>query len=279
MIGKQIGFIGGGNMATAIARGLINAGVDPNHLFIGQPGKAKRAALRKKLPGVSIIADNTIVADKAEVLMLATKPQILPAICKKLQQAVQAKKPLIISIAAGIRCADIERWLGGRLAIIRVMPNQPVLLDLGMSALFANEQASDDEKAIAEDMLRAVGKAVWLNSENHMDAATAISGTGPAYFYLMIDMLIKAAINFGLDESTAKLLAVETAKGAAAVAGTEPEAIASLIDRVRSPAGTTDAAFASLDGNNFRDIFAVAVAAANDRAASLADEARAAHPT
>jgi pyrroline-5-carboxylate reductase len=279
MIGKQIGFIGGGNMATAIARGLVRAGVDPDHLSIGQPGEAKRAALLRNLPGTNIVADNALVADKAEVLVLAIKPQILPAVCKKLQKTVQLRKPLVISVAAGIRCADIERWLGGNLSIVRAMPNTPALLDLGMSALFANEQAGDDERAVAEDILRAVGKTVWLNSENHMDAATAISGTGPAYFYLMIDMLIKAGINFGLDESTAKLMAVETAKGAAAVAGTEPEAIASLIDRVRSPAGTTDAAFASLDGNNFRDIFAVAVAAANDRAASLAAEARAANPT
>lgn len=279
MIGKQIGFIGGGNMATAIARGLVRAGVDPDHLYIGQPGEAKRAALLRNLPGTNIVADNALVADKAEVLVLAIKPQILPTVCKKLQKTIQLRKPLVISVAAGIRCADIERWLGGNLSIIRAMPNTPALLDLGMSALFANEQAGDDERAVAEDMLRAVGKTVWLDSENHMDAATAISGTGPAYFYLMIDMLVKAAISFGLDESTAKLLAVETAKGAAAVAGTEPEAIASLIERVRSPAGTTDAAFASLDGNNFRDIFAVAVAAANDRAASLADEARAANPT
>ena len=109
MIGKQIGFIGGGNMATAIARGLVNAGVDPSHLSIGQPGEAKRAALLKNLPGASVDADNAIVADTADVLVLAIKPQILPAVCKKLQQTVQIRKPLVISVAAGLRCADIER--------------------------------------------------------------------------------------------------------------------------------------------------------------------------
>lgn len=278
MIGKQIGFIGGGNMATAIARGLINAGVDPSHLLIGQPGKVKRDLLRQHLAGTRIVSDNAVVASAAEVLVLAVKPQILPAVCMALENAVQAKKPLIVSIAAGIRCDDIESWLGGALSIVRVMPNQPALLDLGMSAMFANDRATDGDKATAEDMLGAVGKTVWVKSEKHMDTATAISGTGPAYFYLMIDMLIKSAIRFGLDEPTARLLVIETARGAAAVADSEPESIASLIKRVRSPAGTTAAAFDTLDANNFRDIFANALDAAKNRARSLADEARAANP-
>lgn len=279
MIGKQIGFIGGGNMARAIVRGLINAGVSPDCLQIGQPGEAKRNDLERQFPGATILADNSAVADTAEVLVLAIKPQILPAVCGGIKQSVQRNKPLIISIAAGIRCADINHWLGDNLAVIRVMPNQPALLDLGMSTLFANQLATDGDKAVAEDMVRAVGKTIWLNDEKLVDAATAISGTGPAYFYLMIDMLEKAAVNLGFDEQTAKLLVTETARGAGAVACSEADSIATLIQRVRSPGGTTAAAFDSLDATNFRDIFTIAVAAANDRAVRLADDARAANPT
>ncbi len=279
MIGKQIGFIGGGNMARAIVRGLINAGVSPDCLQIGQPGEAKRNDLERQFPGATILADNSAVADTAEVLVLAIKPQILPTVCGGIKQSVQRNKPLIISIAAGIRCADINHWLGDNLAVIRVMPNQPALLDLGMSTLFANQLATDGDKAVAEDMVRAVGKTIWLNDEKLVDAATAISGTGPAYFYLMIDMLEKAAVNLGFDEQTAKLLVTETARGAGAVACSEADSIATLIQRVRSPGGTTAAAFDSLDATNFRDIFTIAVAAANDRAVRLADDARAANPT
>ena len=268
-----IGFIGGGNMTRAIAAGLIEGKYPAQDLLIAEPAIEQRAALARDLPGVVIEESNDDVARRAGIVVLAVKPQVMRKVCEGLAATVQKARPLIVSVAAGIRSVDIDAWLGGGLAIVRVMPNQPALLGLGASGLFANQRTTDEQKKRAMGILSAVGHVVSVDSDADIDSVTAISGTGPAYFYLLIDMMIKSAQKFGLDPQAARILTIETAKGAAAIADAEDETMQSLIDRVRSPGGTTTAAFESLEADHVRDIFARAFEAARERAVALADEA------
>lgn len=273
MSNDNIAFIGGGNMTRAIAAGLIEGKYPPMDLLISEPAIEQRAVLARDLPGVIIEESNDGVASRADTLVLAVKPQVMREVCLGLANTVQKSRPLVVSVAAGIRSGDIDAWLGGGLPVVRIMPNQPALLRLGASGLFANQRTSDEQKKRATRILAAVGHVVPVASDADIDAVTAISGTGPAYFYLLIDMMIKSAQEFGLDAQAARILTIETAKGAAAIADAEDETMESLIERVRSPGGTTTAAFDSLDADHVRDIFARAFEAARDRAVVLADDA------
>lgn len=269
MINEKIGFIGGGNMARAIAGGLLRGGMHATDVMIAEPLAAQCEKLRRELYGVMVTDDNQRVASAASILLFAVKPQILRTVCIELADVVQERKPLIMSIAAGPRIDDIAAWLGGDLSVVRVMPNQPALIDQGVSALIANARTSAHEHDLAEKIMSAVGRSVWLQDENLIDAVTAVSGTGPAYFYLLIDIMIESAIRFGIDADTARVLAVETARGASSLALAEQEPMKALIDRVRSPGGTTTAAFEQLDAANVRDIFGNAIEAARNRAIEL----------
>lgn len=270
MIERKFGFIGGGNMARAIAGGLLRGGMHATDLSVAEPLPEQCDRLRRELYGARINQDNAVIAADAEILLFAVKPQILKEVCRELRDVVQRRKPLIISIAAGPRSDDIDAWLGGELSVVRVMPNQPALIDQGVSALFANPRVGAADRELAETIMSAVGRVVWLDDENLMDAVTAVSGTGPAYVYLLIDMMIDAAVAFGIDPETARSLAVETARGAASLARAEPESMKSLIERVRSPGGTTTAAFEHLEAADVRGIFAAAIDAARERAVTLA---------
>lgn len=260
-------------MARAIGGGLLRGGMHATDLMISEPLPEQCERLRKELYGCLVTDDNKRVARSVEILLFAVKPQILRPVCENVAAEVQEKRPLIMSIAAGPKIADIDEWLGGGLSVVRVMPNQPALIDQGISALFANERTDDRRKTQAEKIMSAVGHAVWLDSESKMDAVTAVSGTGPSYFYLLIDIMIESAKKFGIDAETARTLAVETARGATALAAAETESMSTLIDRVRSPGGTTTAAFEYLDKKDARGIFAAAIDAAEKRAAELAIEA------
>ncbi len=273
MINHKVGLIGGGNMARAIAGGLLRGGMHATDILIAEPRPEQCEVLRQELYGAMVGDNNSLVAAEAETLLFAVKPQILKDVCRDLATTVQQHKPLIISIAAGPRIKDIDEWLGGGMRIVRVMPNQPALIDQGISALFANELTGDAGRDLAEKVMTAVGQVVWLDSESLMDAVTAVSGTGPAYFYLLIDVMIESAINLGIGPEIARSLVVETARGATALASAEAESMSSLIERVRSPGGTTTAAFECLDAADVRGIFANAIEAARDRATTLADEA------
>ncbi|MBT8079947.1 MAG: pyrroline-5-carboxylate reductase [Gammaproteobacteria bacterium] len=270
---NKVGFIGGGNMARAIAGGLVRSGFEPAHILISEPAAKQRRLLRKEFDGSVITKSNAEVAEAAGNLVLAVKPQILGAVCRELQPVVQSHMPVVISIAAGARVADIDTWLGGGLEIVRVMPNQPALIDMGISALYANETADEFGRILAEKIMSAVGQVVWLEEESLMDAVTAVSGTGPAYFYLLIDAMIESAVRLGIGHDSARALVLQTARGATALASAEHEPMSVLIDRVRSPGGTTAAAFEHLESLDVRGIFATAIKAARDRSVSLADEA------
>ena len=275
MINTKVGLIGGGNMGRAIAGGLLRGGMHATNLMIAEPLPEQCDLLRKELYGIMVAEENETVAAAVDTLLFSVKPQILKPVCENLAEIVQQSRPLIMSIAAGPKIEDIDQWLGGGLSVVRVMPNQPALIDQGISALFANERTDESGRDMAEKIMTAVGQVVWLDSESKMDAVTAISGTGPSYFYLLIDCMIEAGVNSGIDPETARTLAVETARGATSLAAAESESMSSLIERVRSPGGTTTAAFELLDAADVRGIFAAAIAAAERRAAELAEEASA----
>jgi len=271
MSNYKVGFIGGGNMARALAGGLISSGYRPESLMLAEPSAERRDVLSADLANVIVDQDNSTVADLADCLVLAVKPQLMREVCLGLADTVQARRPLIISVAAGTHSRDIDSWLGGGLAVVRVMPNQPALLLKGASGLFANEVTSSEERDRATEVLSAVGSVVHVVDEASIDAVTAISGTGPAYFYLLIDMMIQAAVDFGLDPQAAHKLVMDTAQGSASLAAVSGESMEAMIEHVRSPGGTTAAAFDVFDDKNVRDIFAAAIAAARDRAVELAE--------
>jgi len=266
----MIGFIGAGNMGRSLAGGLLKSGWDRQRLVLADAVPEQRQVVGNLL-GLTVYADNNEVADRADVLVLATKPQQMRAVCKGLAPAVQRRKPLIVSIAAGVRINNIEDWLGGNLPIVRVMPNTPALVNSGASGLFANPRASDRQRELAESILRTVGVTIWLSSEDQLDAVTGVSGSGPAYFFLAMEALEQAAVEQGLDAATARLLAVETAFGAAKMAlesGTDP---AELRRNVTSPGGTTERAITEFQDGGFERLFKQAVAAATARSRELAD--------
>ena len=269
----RVTYVGGGNMARALAGGMLAAGYESSLISVSEPLEGHRLSLARDLPGAAIFERNEDAVRDADCVILAVKPQILADVCKPLAPLLQATRPLVISIAAGVRAQDIENWLGGNLPVVRVMPNQPALLRLGISGLYANEHTSDEQRRVATDIIATTGPVIRVDSEADIDTITAVSGTGPAYFYLLVDMLVNVAVELGLEQEEAQTLVLETARGAGEMAEQSGEPMDSLIARVRSPGGTTAAAFDHLDGTEFRDIVTAAVVAARDRAAELADMA------
>jgi pyrroline-5-carboxylate reductase len=265
-----VGFIGAGNMARSLAGGLQRNGWGRERLILADPVGEQRRAIEQSL-GLEAFADNAEVARRADILVLAVKPQVLGEVATGLAPAVQQKRPLVISIVAGVRIADISRWLGGGLAVVRAMPNTPALVGSGASGLYANPQVTDAQRAQAESILRAVGITVWVDDEQLIDVVTALSGSGPAYFFLILEALEQAAIRAGLKPDQARLLTIETAVGAAKMALEGGEEPALLRKRVTSPGGTTERAINVMEQAGLRKIFDDAVKAATQRARELGD--------
>jgi len=213
----RLAFIGAGNMARSLVGGLVADGWDPACISVSDPDPEQLAAIGT-LFGTTRANNNTAAVENSEIVVLAVKPQVMREVAHELAAAVEAHQPLVISIAAGIRASDLQRWLGGNCALVRCMPNTPALVQSGATAMFANSVVNDDQKALAENILRAVGLALWVDDETQMDAVTALSGSGPAYFFLVIEALQEAAQTLGLDTKTARLLAMQTAFGAAKMA-------------------------------------------------------------
>lgn len=273
MTEQRVAFIGGGNMTRAIVSGLIEDGFAAKAISVSEPSEEQRRVLATDMPGVFLTADNDEAVNRADSVVLSVKPQILAGVCKQLVESVQASKPLMISIAAGPRISDIDAWLGGDVAVARVMPNQPALLRAGISGIFANARVTDEQMQAAKKIMSAVGPVVEVAREEDIDAVTAVSGSGPAYIYLVIDMIAAAGVELGLQPGDARALAIETAMGAAKLAKNSDESMDELIARVRSPGGTTAAALDSLEAQGIRDIFLTALTAARNRATVLADQA------
>jgi len=268
---QTICFIGGGNMAQSLIGGLIHNGYDSQHIIVTDPDNRRLQQLAE-LYSVRTSKNNLPAVEAADVVVLAVKPQILAEVCQQLQQSVQQQQPLIISIAAGIRSTDIERWLGGNLAVVRSMPNTPSLIQAGATGLYANASTSAEQKVTADQILKAAGLTLWVENEDLLDAVTALSGSGPAYYFLIMQAMQQAGEKLGLDAHSADLLARQTALGAARMATEGEDDPATLRAKVTSRGGTTAAAIASFEASQLDAIILRALTAARDRATELADE-------
>ena len=264
-----IGFIGGGNMAQAIIRGLIKAGHPAENISIADPSITQRTAIAAIDSGLFVTTDNECVARSAQVLVLAVKPQVMAEVAINLGQQTRSMQQIIVSVAAGIRLDSLRDWFGKTAAIVRVMPNQPALIGAGMSGLCATIEVDAAGRSTVDYLLSATGKTVWFDDESLLDCVTALSGSGPAYFYLMMEIMQDVAIELGFDHPTARLLSTQTALGAAGVAADTHEELALLRERVTSPGGTTAAALEVLENSGLRAIFRNALLAARDRAVEL----------
>lgn len=267
---NSIVFIGAGNMARSLIGGLIADGHPSDALWAADPSPDQRASLSARF-AVHVTPDNETVVDHADVLVLAVKPQILRAVAEGLASAVRARGPLVLSIAAGIRTDDITRWLGGHTSVVRAMPNTPALVQSGATALFAGPAVTDEQRDTAESILRAVGLTLWVETEAKLDTVTAVSGSGPAYFFLLMEAIQAAGEKLGLTPEQARLLTLQTAFGAAKMALESSDEPARLRERVTSPGGTTERALAELEAGRLRAVVEAALVAAQRRAAELAD--------
>ncbi len=270
MMTTTIGFIGGGNMARSLIGGLCQSGVPATNIHVSDPNDNRRQALNDDF-GIEIHGDNQAIVDRCEVIVFAVKPQLLKQVSSALHTDKDQGK-LYLTIAAGIRTDSLQNWLGGKRAIVRAMPNTPALVQTGATGLFANRFVSETQKGLAESILRAVGLTVWVETESQMDAVTALSGSGPAYFFLVMEMMEQAAVKLGLPGQTARLLTIQTAFGAAKLALEIEQEPAVLRENVTSPGGTTERAVQSLHNNHIQDMFEQALRAAYNRANELADE-------
>lgn len=266
-----IGFIGGGNMAQAIVSGLIAAGVAPDRLVASDPNAACREALNQH--GITTADNSESVMAKADLIVFAIKPQVMKSVLQTLAPHVRPEQ-VFCSIAAGIAIHTIKSELAlTTQPVVRVMPNTPALLGLGMSALVSNDPLTDSVKTAVTGVFEACGEALWVEGEDTMDAVTAVSGSGPAYFFLMIEHMMRSAARLGLPPDTARKLVMQTAKGAAAMvekADVGPEV---LRQRVTSPGGTTEAALSVFHDGDFADLVDRALIAARDRATALSKDA------
>lgn len=271
MTQQRLAFIGAGNMARSLVGGLIADGWDPAVIGVSDPDAQQLGILTGHFK-VSTDTDNRAILAGREIVVLAVKPQIMREVAQGIADEVQKSRPLIISIAAGIRSADLERWLGGNCAVVRCMPNTPALVQTGATALFATPNVSSEQRDLAESILRAAGLTVWVDEEDLLDAVTALSGSGPAYFFLVMEALEEAGISLGLNDKTSRLLTLQTALGAAKMALESNDDAATLRRRVTSPGGTTESAVETLENGKLRTLFANALTAARDRSRDLADQ-------
>jgi pyrroline-5-carboxylate reductase len=262
-------FIGGGNMGGALVRGLISRGLAPQSIRVGEALEARRVALAEEL-GVRVSADNRETVEGADVVVLAVKPQDMAMTVRPLAPAFARRPPLVVSIAAGIRVSDIAGWCGAGIAVVRAMPNRPALNGAGATAIYAPAGLADAQRQLAEEVLGAVGTTVWVPDEPALDVVTALSGSGPAYFFLLAELMTEAAVKLGLPHDSAQELAIQTLFGSGRMARDSDGDLARLRAEVTSKGGTTEAALRVFDGANLRGIVAAALQAATDRGREMA---------
>ncbi|MEE1865658.1 MULTISPECIES: pyrroline-5-carboxylate reductase [Pseudomonas] len=265
----RIAFIGAGNMAASLIGGLRAQGLDASQIRASDPGAEQRAKVNAE-HGIEMFADNAQAIEGADVVVLAVKPQAMKAVCEALKPNLKPEQ-LVVSIAAGITCASMNNWLGAQ-PIVRCMPNTPALLRQGVSGLYATHEVTAAQRQQAEQLLSAVGIALWLDTEQQLDAVTAVSGSGPAYFFLLIEAMTAAGEKLGLPRETAAKLTLQTALGAAHMAVSSDVDAAELRRRVTSPAGTTEAAIKSFQADGFEALVEKALGAAAHRSAEMAEQ-------
>ena len=267
MSNEPIAFIGGGNMARSLISGLLAGGWDGQRIIAGDPDPEQRALLGEM--GVQVTADNQAAVEKARVVVLAVKPQILKSALTSLKIT---RETLLVSIAAGVPVRSLKAWTTTGQPIVRCMPNTPALLGAGITALFPSASVSESDRDLADTLLRAAGRTLWVDEEAKLDAVTAVSGSGPAYYFYLMEAMIAAGVEAGLDVETATELTIETAYGAALMARERTEDPAGLRANVTSPGGTTERALSILDEAGAHAIISRALAGAASRSRELAEE-------
>lgn len=273
-----IAFIGGGNMGRAMLGALLGGGHPAANLAIGEPYAATREALQRDFPGVRIGADNLAAIAGAALVVLAVKPQEMGSVVAALQPLLQRTRPVVLSIAAGLRVADLAGWCGAGVPVVRAMPNRPALVGAGATGLYAPPGVPAAARALAEDLMRTAGAIAWVEDESLMDAVTAVSGSGPAYFFLLAEAMVTAGVAQGLSPAAARELAVATLHGAGLMAARSDGDLARLRAEVTSRGGTTEAALRSFEAAGFSEIVGAAVGAAVSRGRELAAQFGAATP-
>lgn len=264
-----LAFIGGGNMARSLIGGLIAQGLPARQIIVSDPMEAQRQLLATQY-GVRVTDSNAEAAVAAQIIVLAVKPQELRGVAQALASTL-SHQPLIISVAAGIRASDLQTWLGG-LPVVRTMPNRPALNGCGVTGLYASTEVPAAQRELASRIMGAVGKSVWVEQETLIDAVTAVSGSGPAYFFLLMELLEAAGVEQGLPAETARVLAIETAYGSGMMAREVSDSPAVLRQQVTSKGGTTEAALKAFEEQKLAERFLRAVEAARDRGAELGDQ-------
>ncbi len=268
-----LAFLGGGNMARSLVGALLRDGRPAASIVVVEPHADTREALHADF-GVAVHAETDAAIANAATLVLAVKPQVMPEVCRAVADVLSDARPLVISIAAGLRLEQIDGWLGGGFPVVRCMPNTPALIGEGATGLIANAAVAAAHRAEAEAILGSAGITAWIDDEALMDTVTALSGSGPAYVFLFIESLEEAAAAQGLARETARTLAIQTVLGAARMARESGEPPSRLRERVTSPNGTTQAALEQFAADGFRDVVARALDAAARRGRELAGGAR-----
>jgi pyrroline-5-carboxylate reductase len=271
MSNGHIALLGGGNMGRALIGGLLRRGTRPEHISVGESFEAARDALSADF-GIQATADNAVAVEAASVVVVAVKPQTAGTVVAALQPLLQRTRPLVISIAAGIRIAALESWCGAGVPVVRAMPNRPALVGAGATGLFAPTSVPSAKRELAEKVMQAVGEVVWVATEEHLDVVTALSGSGPAYFFLLAELLTQGAIDLGLEPSAARRLAIATLHGAGQLAHAGDGDLARMRAEVTSKGGTTEAAVKSFGEADLRGIVARALEAATHRSRELAEQ-------
>ena len=257
-------------MANGLIRGLIAKGTRPENIWASDLDESKLKLLSQDC-GIST-GNNSDIASNANVIVLAVKPQVMIDVCKALAADLDRRGALLVSIAAGITTAHLESWFGESAAIVRCMPNTPALVGMGASGLFANARVTEEQKLLAQGIISTVGFATWVDADSDIDIVTAVSGSGPAYFFLSMEAMQATAKEMGLSEDLARALTYHTAAGAAALAQYSEDDIATLRRNVTSPGGTTEQAILQFEGGDLRGLVAKALKAARIRSVELAEE-------
>lgn len=271
MKNPTIAIIGSGNMGASLVGGLIADQYPKDKIWMSDRDSEKLKHIAQQF-GVHTTQDNHEAVKVAEIVLLAVKPQHLKEVAIEIKASIQKHKPLVLSIAAGIRESSLREWLGDDMAIVRIMPNTPALIGCGASALFANSRVTPEQHNAAESIMRSVGLVVWLEDENWMDIVTALSGSGPAYFFLFMECLQQTAEELGLPKKVARLLTLQTAFGASRMALESEEPLAELRHRVTSPGGTTEKAIRVFEEAHLQKIIGQAVESAKTRSEELAKQ-------
>lgn len=267
----KVRFVGAGNMATSLIGGLINRGFMPSQITASDPGGHQRQAVTEKF-GVQTFHDNNAHFGIPDVVVFAVKPQIMKKVTLDVANSIAETGALVISIAAGIKVEHLENWLTTDTAIVRTMPNTPALIGEGATGLFANHNVTKEQKHLTEGIMDSVGISHWVDKEFKIDVVTALSGSGPAYFFLFMEYMQKTAIELGLSPDVAAKLTEQTALGSAILAQRSSDDIKVLREKVTSPNGTTEAALISFDKNELEETIKQALNAANDRSKQLSED-------